>query len=220
MADIWLIRHGQAGEVMGDYDKLSELGFAQARAAGARWRHLGAVTHVVSGAMRRHKETAAAFAETFGEMPAPVIDPRWNEFDHQAVIRAALAAGLEPARGGGKAGFFSFFLAAMGRWADGAHDGDYPESYAAFCGRVTAGLTQIADGLAKGEQAVVFTSGGAISAVCRHLLGLDPQRAFRINLVLVNTGVTRVRKGAGQLALATLNAHPHFDDQPELLSMS
>ena len=43
MSDVWLIRHGQAGDVMGDYDRLSELGFAQSRLAGQRWRHLGPI---------------------------------------------------------------------------------------------------------------------------------------------------------------------------------
>jgi broad specificity phosphatase PhoE len=220
MADIWLIRHGQAGEVMGDYDKLSERGKAQARLAGERWRHLAPPALVVSGAMRRHRETAACFGETWGDLPVPTIDPAWNEFDHQVVVRAALAAGMQPDTTQGRAGFFRFFLDAMGRWSDGAHDVDYPESYAAFCARVNGGLDRVAAGLEPGQSALVFTSGGAISAVCRHLLELSPRRAFRINLALVNTGFTRLRVGAGVTSLATLNAHPHFDHAPELLTHS
>lgn len=220
MGDLWLIRHGQAGEMMGEYDLLSERGWQQSRVAGAAWRHIAPVQHAIHGAMRRHRETAQGFAEGFGELPDLVEDAAWNEFDHQTVIRAALAGGLEPDRDAGRAGFFRFFLDAMGRWADGEHDDDYAESYAAFQGRVVAGLERATARLGKGESAVVFTSGGAISAVCRHLLDLSPRKAFTVNLSLVNTGVTRLRVGGGWTTLASLNVHHHFDDKPELLTHS
>lgn len=220
MSDVWLIRHGQAGEVMGDYDRLSALGFEQAALAGARWRHLGPVHQVVSGAMRRHKETEASFREAFGDLPAATIDPAWNEFDHQVVIRAAFAAGLQPDPQGGRKAFYRFFLDAMGRWGDGQHDADYPESYAAFSERVVGGLHRVFDQLDRKETALVFTSGGCISAICRHLLDLSPRKAFQINLALVNTGVTRVKRRGGILNLGMLNAHPHFDDKPAALTYS
>lgn len=220
MGDIWLIRHGQAGEMMGEYDLLSERGWEQSRVAGAAWRHIAPVQHCIHGAMRRHRETATGFAEGFGPLPDAVEDARWNEFDHQSVIRAALAGGLEPDRGAGRAGFFRFFLDAMGRWASGEHDRDYPESYAAFQSRVVAGLDAAISRLGKGESAAVFTSGGTISAVCRHLLDLSPSKAFTLNLSLVNTGVTRLRVGGGWTTLASLNVHAHLDAHPELLTHS
>lgn len=220
MADLWLIRHGQAGEMMGEYDLLSDRGWEQSRVTGAAWRHIAPVHHVIHGAMRRHRETAAGFAEGFGPLPPPIEDDAWNEFDHQTVIKAALSAGMQPDRDAGRAGFFAFFLDAMGRWADGAHDDDYFESYAAFQGRVVAGLQRATATLGKGESALVFTSGGAISAVCRHLLDLSPRKAFTLNLSMVNTGVTRIRVGGGWSTLASLNVHAHFDDKPDLLTHS
>ena len=66
MSDVWLIRHGQAGEVMGDYDRLSDLGFQQSRLAGEQWRHLAPIHAVVSGDMRRHRETEETFRAAFG----------------------------------------------------------------------------------------------------------------------------------------------------------
>lgn len=220
MGDIWLVRHGQAGEVMGDYDRLSERGFAQSRLAGERWRHLTPVTHTVQGAMRRHRETAEAFAEGFGGLPDPVEDAAWNEFDHKQVILKAIEGGLQPPTERSRAGFSSFFFEAMGRWADGEFDADYDEPYSVFQSRVVAGFERLHGRLGKGETALVFTSGGAISAVARHLLGLAPRRAFQINTVLVNTGFTRVRVGRGMASLSSLNVHSHFDDAPELLTLS
>ncbi len=108
----------------------------------------------------------------------------------------------------------------MGRWADGAHDADYDEPYGVFQARVVDGFEQLRARLGSGETALVFTSGGAISAVARHLLGLEPRRAFQVNTVLVNTGFTRVRVGRGLASLASLNVHSHFDDAPELLTLS
>lgn len=219
MPDIWLIRHGQAGDLMGDYDRLSDLGVRQAQACGARARHLAPVHQLWAGAMRRHHATAAGFGETFGPLPPLQEDPRWNEFDHQDVIRVALGAGLAPPDGQ-RPGFLRFFHEAMGRWASGAHDADYGESYAAFQGRVVAAFDALVAGLGPGETALVFTSGGVISGVCRALLDLRPDKAFALNTVLVNTGLTRIRVGDGRRSLATLNAHPHFDEQPDLLSRS
>lgn len=218
MAEIWLIRHGQAGDVMGEYDLLSERGWAQSRHTGGKWAHLTPVTHVLSGAMRRHRETLQGFAETYGDLPEAVIDDGWNEFDHQNVIRVAIAGGLSPDAGKGKAGFFNFFHAAMGRWSGGEFDSEYNEAYSAFQGRVEASFEALSARLGSGERALVFTSGGAISAVVRRLLGTEPAAAFRVNTVLVNTGLTLIRVGQGRESLVSLNVHTHFDDAPELLS--
>lgn len=221
MPDIWLVRHGQAGEIMGDYDRLSELGAAQARAAGAAWRHIGTVDRALAGTMVRHQRTAEEFATTFGDLPARELDARWNEFDHQDVIRVAIAGGLAvPERGGDRAGFSRFFYDAMGRWAGGEHADEYAEPYAVFQARVEAGLEELVEGLDSGQTAVVFTSGGVISAVARKVWGLRPRTAFEINTALVNTGVTRVRVGQGRVSLATLNSHPQFHARPDLLTRS
>ena len=220
MSDVWLIRHGQAGDVMGDYDRLSELGFEQSRLAGHRWQHLGPIQAVVSGDMRRHRETEETFRAAFGDLPPRSIDPGWNEFDHQVVVRKALAAGMAPDPAGGRAAFFRFFLDAMGRWGGGQHDEDYPETYTAFTDRVVGGLHSVLDRLDRKESALVFTSGGAISAVCRHVLDLTPDKAFQINLALVNTGVTRIQRRGGLLHLGMLNAHPHLDGHPDALTHS
>jgi len=219
MADVWLVRHGQAGDVMGDYDRLSELGWAQSRRAGEGWRHLGSVDHVVHGAMRRHRETAEGFAEGFGALPTAEEDADFDEFDHQAVIKAYVAAHGAP-DASDRAAFFRFFGAAMGRWAEGGHDGDYPESYAAFQQRVERGLARVIHRLDAGQAAVVFTSGGVISAVARHLLGLQPMASFRLNTVLLNTGVTRVRAGGGRVSLVSLNESSHLHGQPDLVTLS
>lgn len=220
MAEIWLVRHGKAGDLMGDYDRLSDLGWQQARHTGAAWTHLAPVDVVLSGTMRRHQETAQGFTETFGELAAPELDARWNEFGHKEVIEKAFAAGIEPPSERSRAGFSDFFHRAMGRWADPAYAHDYAEPHAIFQARVDAAVADLAARLGKGERAVVFTSGGVISAVCRTALGLTPAKAFELNTVISNASVSRLLVGRGKVSLAALNIDTHFLTAPELHSMS
>jgi broad specificity phosphatase PhoE len=220
MPTIWLLRHGKAGDLLGDYDRLSDKGFEQARIAGKAFRHLAPIHQLISGSMRRQQETAGAFSETFGPVPAHQIDARWNEFDHVSVIQAAIVAGITPPENPSKDGFSSFFGDAMGRWASGQHDHDYTETYHAFQSRVEAALTELADSLHSGETAVVATSGGVISAACRRLLGIAPAAAFQLNTVLVNGGMTRIVVGRGRMSLVSLNQDLHLATAGGMLTLT
>jgi len=210
MPTIWLLRHGKAGDLMGDYDRLSELGHAQAARAGEAFRHIAPLRRLMSGEMVRQRKTALTFAASFGEAPALEIDGRWDEFDHKSVIRAALDAGLRPPETPDRAVFSSFFGDAMTRWASGEHDADYAEPYRAFQARVHGALHELADSLGSGDTALVATSGGVISTVCRELLDLEPMAAFQLNTVLVNGGMTRILVGRGRLSLSALNIDTHL----------
>lgn len=218
MPTIWLLRHGKAGDLLGDYDRLSETGFAQARLTGEAYRHLAPIHRLVSGSMRRQRETAAAFSETFGPVPTHEIDPRWNEYDHMSIIQSAIAAGINPPTQKSRSGFSSFFGDAMGRWASGAHDADYTEPYHAFQHRVVAALDAVAGGLESGQTAVVATSGGVISTLCRHLMNLDLEQAFMLNTIIVNGSMTRVRVGQGRMTVTGLNQDLHLETAEGMLT--
>jgi broad specificity phosphatase PhoE len=218
MAELTLVRHGQAGDVMGDYDRLSALGHRQAAQVGPVLAAGPALDQAWSGAMRRHQESAADGLQGLAGAPPVQIDPRWNEFDHQEVIRVGLAAGLGHSTSPGV--IPSFFSAAMARWADPDHAHEYNEPYAVFYERVVAGLDALCAGLGHGERAVVFTSGGVISAVCRSLLGLSPLVSFEINLVLFNSGLTRLRVSGARRSLVQLNLSHHLEGEAGLLTRS
>ena len=71
---------------------------------------------------------------------------------------------------------------------------------------------------AKG-QAVVFTSGGFISVICAHLLGLHDSQAFAINWTLANAGITKINVGRDGLHLLSVNEHGHLEGaSPSLLT--
>src|SRR4051794_1467973 len=128
MGLILLVRHGQASTGSADYDRLSPLGEQQATVVGNELRARGiAPARVVSGALRRQRQTAD-FATAAAFWPVTRIeDPRWNEFNHTEVISAAdstAPAAVSRAQ--------SNLDHAIPRWSSGLHDDEYLETYSAF----------------------------------------------------------------------------------------
>lgn len=224
MASIYLIRHGQASFGAADYDALSPLGFEQARALGVALRPRlpqGAPLQAWAGGMRRHRETAQACIEALDLHPELQADPGFDEFDHEQVIdccepryrdRALMQAELR-AQADPRAAFQAMFERAVARWTGGQHDAEYRESWPAFLARCEAALARVAATLPRDGVALVFTSGGVISAICRGLMGLDTAATLRLNWTLVNAGVSRIAIGRTGPRLASLNEHAHFEGQ-------
>lgn len=224
MAQIYLIRHGQASAEADDYDQLSQLGFEQARLLGDWFAQRGeCIAHVISGGLRRHQQTAdACLAALPPAMQAPrgcQIDFGFDEFDHYEVVRrhrpdldnaAALRRYLE-AQGDTRRAFHHLFSAASERWLSGLHDAEYRETWDAFARRCTAAFHRVVETLERGQIAVVFTSGGTIAAICQHLLGMPNDKAFELNWLMANTGVTRLLQQPGRVTLSYLNSLTHLE---------
>ena len=69
MGVLLLVRHGQASLGGADYDRLSELGYRQARATGARLVRADLVIdRMVCGTLARQRDTAVA---ALAELPPP-----------------------------------------------------------------------------------------------------------------------------------------------------
>jgi broad specificity phosphatase PhoE len=222
MGSIYLIRHGQASFGSSDYDKLSPHGRAQGLALGRSLRSRALKPAlVVCGGMRRHRETAVACLHGMG-LPADWDeDSGWNEYDADCMLealdpryryRANLTADLLR-EGDTRRTFQRLFAQAAARWASGSHDEDYDEPFHAFSSRVLGSLARVCERMGKGEQALVFSSGGAICVVASQLLGLPPVRALELSYTLVNASVTKLLVGARGLTLSSLNEHSHLEDE-------
>ena len=219
MPTIYLIRHAQASFGRSDYDRLSPQGEQQSVRLGEALAARGVKPDlVVSGAMRRHARTADLALQTAGLTNPVVVDEGFNEFDHDQVIvahkpaykrRAVLLADLartgQPARA-----FQDMFGAATERWTRSDGDG-YTESFQTFCRRSEDAVRRTADRLGKGETAVVFTSGGPITAVVSRLLTGTDDLWLRLNPVTVNTAITKLVSGRSGLTLISFNEHAHLD---------
>jgi len=227
MGSILLVRHGQASFGTSDYDRLSPLGVEQSRVLGEALRsRLESVDVAVTGSMSRHKETAAACLSAMGAAHAPTCRAGFDEFDPLDVLARVEPRYASPGalftdlrRAGERHDTFQrLFAAAIDRWVGGEHDAEYRESWTAFRTRCLGALDDLARDLDASQTALVFTSGGPISAIVQHLLALPDPQMVRIQWTLVNTGVTKLVRGAGGLRLASLNEQWHLEGREGLLT--
>jgi broad specificity phosphatase PhoE len=224
MSTLYLIRHGQASFGAADYDALSPLGFEQARVLGEAFapRLRGAAPlQVFAGDMRRHRETAATCLTALARELTPEIHAGFNEYDHEQVIdlfepryrdRAVMQAELRTAADPRRA-FQQMFERAIARWTGGEYDAEYRESWPVFRARCEAALAHVAGAVPRDGVALVFTSGGTISALCQGLMGLSNEATFRLNWTLANAGVTKLAVGSGGARVASLNEHAQFEGE-------
>jgi broad specificity phosphatase PhoE len=222
MAELILVRHGQASFGATVYDKLSPLGERQSALLGGWFKQSGVVPDVVaSGRMIRQVDTAVLCC---GESGGPAR-AEWlmldglGEYDHDSIVARYRPDYADPAvmhaemarSGNPRRAFHAMYVKALARWIEGFHDSDYAESWTAFRARVLDALRHLAS--LEARTIMAFTSGGPITAIVQHLLGTPDARAFDANWPLVNAGYTRLRFSAetGVVSLATFNAYPHLE---------
>lgn len=227
MSHIYLVRHGQASFGTGNYDQLSERGYAQARRLGQWWSTAGVdPALVVSGAMQRHRQTAESSLSGRELM----IIPELNEYDHENVLhvyrpefedRAAMLAFLASQPHPAKA-FQREFEAAVRRWVSGEHDSDYRESWPHFAARVRSGMQRLQQLAREVPSIAVYTSGGPIATMVGQMLELPTPRLMELTWVIANASVTHVRlvDQGERLALLNFNNAAHFatPEHSELLT--
>lgn len=232
MSAILLVRHGQASFGKSDYDALSDLGERQSRVLGRSLAARGVQpAMLLSGGMRRHRQSLEHAVEAAGWSAPTSVDEGWDEFDHEEVI-----ARYQPAQRSqmgtktdlahtmqSRKAFQAMFESATRRWASGKFDEDYPESFPTFTTRVREALQRTASRLDAKQTVVVFTSGGPIAAVAAATLDpsgvCGPQLWGTLNIVMINSAVTKVIVGGRGQSLVSVNDHSHLEAaDPELLT--
>ena len=98
---------------------------------------------------------------------------------------------------------------ATDRWIRGGDAEDYHEPFTTFTGRVDAAVLRAVE--ATGGTALVVTSGGPISWATASLLGGGPGLWSRLNVVCVNSGVTKLVTGRRGVTLVSFNEHTHLE---------
>lgn len=224
MGQIYLVRHGQASFGSADYDRLSDLGVEQSRLLGDWYAQRRQGFHrVITGGMNRHRQTAVA---CLGALPRNLrkegdweTDAGFAEYDHDEILQRHrpefgdvvelqrfLADSENP-----REAFQQNFAAAMARWMGGERDSEYRESWPAFRGRCIAALQRVVMSPGASQSIIVFTSGGTISTLCQHVLGLRDQKMFELNWTLANAGVTKLLYKGDRLSLSYLNNFAHLE---------
>lgn len=220
---VLLVRHGQASAGSDDYDQLSERGQRQSERLG-EW--LAATGHrfdaVISGGMRRHRQTEAAIRAAYASrgrpLPEAELDTGLDEFDHHAVFDRFRRDNPEHAavlgsRDGTLLSLGAMIHAALSAWAEDRID-DVPESWRGFGDRVgQAGERLASQG---GKDVLVLTSGGVISRLAQAALGASDRSAVDLNLSLRNSALSEFHPRPYGLTLGSWNALPHLHDDRAL----
>lgn len=234
MGSIYLIRHGQASFGADDYDVLSPIGLRQAEVLGAHLADLGLrIDRSVSGELRRQQHTAhATLQHLLGDDPRAAaidIDPAFNEFDADAVIRALLPdmlpeepEALHVLRNAAqhRAEFQRLFAKLIGRWLAGEYHAPELQSWQGFVEQVQGGLDRLLQQADNKQNIAVFTSGGTITALLHLITGIAPAQAFELNWQIVNTSLSCLKFRGTQVSLASFNSHVHLQllKAPELIT--
>jgi broad specificity phosphatase PhoE len=215
---ISLVRHGQASYGAENYDQLSSVGYEQAGILGRAWADASFRPAVsASGSLMRHRQTAEGALATAG---LPVddlqIDEDWNEIDTRELMVVAYPDFEPPAPGTATpeqtVAYLEAFIKAVRRWTSGAYDSDYSVAFATFIGRIRGALERVAAQLEPDQDAVVFTSGGPVSA-CAGILLDDPVNLWpQFCTIVVNASVTKVVNGPRGLRLLSFNEHAHLSE--------
>jgi broad specificity phosphatase PhoE len=201
MPVVLLVRHGQASFGADDYDVLSDLGREQSAVLGTELARRALRSPLsVCGSLRRQRDTAEI------ALPAavPAIDPRWDEYDHLGLLQRYVPA--DAAHDGTSKGVQPLLDRALAAWVDDPDGG-----WDAFAGGAGAALTDLSARLERGQDAVVFTSGGIIAAVTAALLGLGAAGVVALNRVTANGAITKVVLGGSGASLVSFNDHAHFE---------
>ncbi len=209
-----IVRHGQASFGAPDYDVLSPVGRQQAQSTAAALSAAGLdAARVITGSLRRQRDTADAIGDAYGI--SPTIDERWNEYDADPVLthHSDSTQRLEHPDGPDAAPsspreFQRVLERALEHWVQAGDSSPTPETWPAFNGRVLGALE--AAGQAGPGTTVVVSSGGVIGALAVSLIGVDPISFPRLNRVTINCGVTRVIVGSAGTTLVSFNEQGHL----------
>ena len=216
MPTVLLVRHGQASFGAEDYDVLSAAGVRQAEVAAAAVAARGyEPSRVISGSLRRQRETAAAFAAPGAEVE---VDERWNEFDpddvltHHSATAVRLEGPREEADGPLTSRAFQAVLEpALADWIATAEDSPTAQSWPHFSATGAGALADLGAELESGQSAVVVSSAGTIAALVGVLLGAPAPVFTALNRILVNAAVTTLAIGSTGTNVVTFNDHSHLE---------
>jgi broad specificity phosphatase PhoE len=222
MGAIYLVRHGQASFGAAEYDALSPLGVEQAGILGAALKQRGLnFDRIVSGPMRRHRQTAEACLAGMGLSAHWDEHPGWKEYDHDEMIARLDSRYADPTQRHSyfadapdpRRAFQAMFEQATERWVGGEHDADYSESWPAFNARVNSALRDLVSAMGRSQTALVFTSGGPVASVSADLMRVPLRDAARLNRIIANASVSKLIYSDRGLYLSTFNEHAYFEGE-------
>lgn len=204
MAELVIVRHGQASFGADDYDRLSDLGRRQSMMAGAALRAAGwEPDRLIAGSLSRQKQTleCMGFGETAEEHAG------FDEYDFHDLLRVRYGGTMPEAVKSDRKSHFRALRDTILDWQTGGLSGAR-ESWAAFAARVGAARDFATDTDAR--RVLVVSSGGPIAHLVASTLQAPAAQMIALNLQVRNSSFTRFQFSRGRLGLSEFNATPHF----------
>jgi broad specificity phosphatase PhoE len=231
MSTLLLVRHGQASLFSDDYDRLSDLGYNQAKALARFWLERGIrPDRVYAGTLTRQQETANKVGEIFsesGETWPPLQEkPGLDEYPAEEITRSLVSAlrDVDPSFDRMTADLESsesyadkyrclhrLLAAVIARWISNDYgDADVPLSWKTFSSRVREALIDAMSNAASGETIAVFTSGGPVAVSVQTVLEAPDIKAADLNWRVHNCSVTRYTFSGERISLDAFNDVSHL----------
>jgi broad specificity phosphatase PhoE len=213
MAELYLVRHGQASFGAENYDALSPSGRTQSLWLGeyfaqARLRF----DRVVIGTMERHRQTAEGILAGMGGPQIEIAeDAGLNEYDFHALFAALGEAGLPLglSAASSKRDFYKALQQVLQLWADDRLPGRVPETWHQFQTRVQRARAAIQR--SGGRRVLAVSSGGPIAVTAQQILQAPAATAIALNMQIRNSSVCQYLFKDGAMSLVSFNSVPHLE---------
>jgi broad specificity phosphatase PhoE len=213
MAELYLVRHGQASFGAENYDALSPSGRTQSLWLGeyfaqARLRF----DRVVIGTMQRHRQTAEAILAGMGGPQIEIAeDAGLNEYDFQALFAALGEAGLPLglSAASSKRDFYKALQQVLQLWAEDRLPGRVPETWHQFQTRVQRARAAIQR--SGGGRVLAVSSGGPIAVTAQQILQAPAATAIALNMQIRNSSVCQYLFKDDAMSLVSFNSVPHLE---------
>jgi broad specificity phosphatase PhoE len=211
MGTLYLVRHGQASFGAADYDQLSELGARQCRALGEYLRQRGVEFEaVLRGSLRRQMQSLAALAAGHGSLPEALEWPGLNEYDGDALVRAALAGAAPPERTPeGYRQHFRLLRQGLSGWMRAEIAPAGLPAYADWAAGIAGALDHVRQ--QHRGNVLLVSSGGPIATAVGQVLGTAPETTIDLNMHIRNSALTEFSFTPRRHMLVSYNHLPHLD---------
>ena len=238
MSTLVLVRHGQACAFSAEPDRLSSLGWQQARCLGRYWLERGVrFDAAYHGTLRRQRETFAAVSGEFRRagriFPQAEILPGLDEYGTQDLVSviaprlaesdpefAALWNAWQSNRQASDRNrqFQLMFEGLVSRWVEGRLEEPCLEPWETFRQRAENALLFIRESQGRGVRVAAFSSGGPIGVAVQACLHAPAIAALEVNWRVRNTSLTTFLFSGARVSLDGFNELPHLSGAPELIS--
>ena len=220
MANLLIVRHGQASFGAENYDQLSPLGQRQADLTGEFLRKMDTrFSAAYSGDLSRQRETGQRVLDQLEQAPELIIDPRFNEVqtDEQIEVmmpllveRDARFADLVAAMDTDTKSFQKIIETVFNYWVSPECDVSGIQSWKEYHGGVVSAFESAMASAASGTDTAIFTSGGTIATIVGHVLKLTSDRVYEFYEPVFNCSITRIIFNSRKCSLSTFNDVGHL----------